>query len=88
MTQNLLFNAVRETGDNGASQENATSSTGSLCLCVSVSLCLCVSVSLCLCVSVCVMFLCSFLTSTFVLVVCRDFILPQALSIPFPECRK
>ena len=41
MTQNLLFNAVRETGDNGASQENATSSTGSLCLCVSVSLCLC-----------------------------------------------
>ena len=30
MTQNLLFNAVRETGDNGASQENATSSTGSL----------------------------------------------------------
>jgi hypothetical protein len=49
MTQNLLFNAVRETGDNGASQENATSSTGSLCLCVSVSLCLCVSVSLCLC---------------------------------------
>jgi hypothetical protein len=80
MTQNLLFNAVRETGDNGASQENATSSTGSLCLCVSVSLCLCVSV--------CVMFLCSFLTSTFVLVVCRDFILPQALSIPFPECRK
>jgi hypothetical protein len=43
MTQNLLFNAVRETGDNGASQENATSSTGSLCLCVSVSLCLCVS---------------------------------------------
>ena len=41
MTQNLLFNAVRETGDNGASQENATSSAGSLCLCVSVSLCLC-----------------------------------------------